>query len=987
LITINSMSGAQVQQTRSFKYDSLGRLTAQKLPEMNATLNDAGTYVGAGTWSDVFTYDVRSNLTSSTDARGVKTVFNYSNDPLNRLQSISWDTSGFGDTNNPILPAATVTYQYRNRAANTSCDPLDSSGRKDVTQIASVTTAGLSTEGMCYDTEGRSSSKTLTLTSRPNFPFATDYNYDSLDRMYRVLYPKEYGNGSAPRKLVEHSFDIASRLSNLTFEGQTQASNIVYNPASEATSLSVGTGTNQVNESYGFNSQTGLLESQTVTRNGSTLLNLSYDYAGANGKRTGQLTKIYNNLDHAKDRGFQYDALGRLVTATGGQSQNVTWAQRYEYDRYGNRSNVYSYVLEDYVKNFYQSSLNRQPTSTELNSWLSTLRAAYLQGLQQFWDGMRSLGQTLFTSPEYIARNRSNSEFVDDLYRAFLYREPDADGKAYWVSMVPINGRDNIRLAFEVAPEFYTKVFGTSPYAPPPGVTIPRDGLQGIAYDQASNRIANAGWGYDAAGNQTRALIPGSSTNFQRYQYDAANRLVKVKNDSGTTIAVYTYGDSNDRLITQDGDENSNYRTYYTGEDGSVCAEFNETPSSPTNPQWSKSYVYLGNRLLSTLTPNGSGGEAFEYHHPDRLGTRIITNPATGGSSEQSTLPFGTALGAESSGTPSKRRFTSYERSDTTQLDFAVNRHYDSSQGRFTQVDPIEMQAVDLSNPQSLNLYAYCGNDPINSVDPSGLGFISFLKSVFRTIGKILTNKWVLLVVGVLVGGAAALAFIWGFVTAGIILAATSAALVLAAFHPIIQKVAFIAGSIASGVQGLLGVLNSPVLGTPPWNPESGIGPVSNFLGQSGRRRRSRRASFRIALPYDKSPYTSKSEMKSPCRAEVRAVMNRIAKAFGGTVDKNNQIKLPTASVTYDKMEETMKRLGFTEFTNENARYHTPTYAFGFGAYHWEGNVGGNWYHLNFPRTGFLSDTVTLARDAHYEVDRSDSISHRNATGQRTKCQ
>jgi hypothetical protein len=110
-----------------------------------------------------------------------------------------------------------------------------------------------------------------------------------------------------------------------------------------------------------------------------------------------------------------------------------------------------------------------------------------------------------------------------------LYRDSDPGGKANWVSMVPINGRDNVRLAFEVAPEFYTKVFGTSPYAPAPGVTIPRDGLQGIGYDQASNRIANAGWGYDAAGNQTRALIPGSSTNFQRYQYDAANRLAKVK--------------------------------------------------------------------------------------------------------------------------------------------------------------------------------------------------------------------------------------------------------------------------------------------------------------------------------------------------------------------------------------------------------------------------------------------------------------------------
>jgi len=137
---------------------------------------------------------------------------------------------------------------------------------------------------------------------------------------------------------------------------------------------------------------------------------------------------------------------------------------------------------------------------------------------RSFGTGCAAWGQTLFTSQEYINHNRTNSEFVFDLYKAFLYREPDPDGYAYWVSMVPIIGRDNIRLAFEVAPEFYTKVFGTSPYAPAPGVTIPRDGLQGIAYDQASNRIANAGWTYDAVGNQTRTLSPGSRTNFQRYQ-------------------------------------------------------------------------------------------------------------------------------------------------------------------------------------------------------------------------------------------------------------------------------------------------------------------------------------------------------------------------------------------------------------------------------------------------------------------------------------
>jgi RHS repeat-associated protein len=148
------------------------------------------------------------------------------------------------------------------------------------------------------------------------------------------------------------------------------------------------------------------------------------------------------------------------------------------------------------------------------------------------------------------------------------------------------------------------------------------------------------------------------------------------------------------------------------------------------------------------MTPNPSspGSELAEYDHPDRLGTRIITNPSTGSWSEQVTLPFGTALGAESSGTPSKRRFTSYERSDITKLDYAVNRHYDSQQGRFTQVDPAGMGAVDSVNPQTLNLYAYCANDPINYADPSGLGFFSKL---WHAIKKIITSKWFMIAVAV----------------------------------------------------------------------------------------------------------------------------------------------------------------------------------------------------------------------------------------------
>jgi hypothetical protein len=44
------------------------------------------------------------------------------------------------------------------------------------------------------------------------------------------------------------------------------------------------------------------------------------------------------------------------------------------------------------------------------------------------------------------------------------------------------------------------------------------------------------------------------------------------------------------------------------------------------------------------------------------------------------------------------------------------------------------MAATSLENPQTLNLYTYCANDPVNNTDPSGLGFFSFLKKLFKWI-------------------------------------------------------------------------------------------------------------------------------------------------------------------------------------------------------------------------------------------------------------
>lgn len=65
------------------------------------------------------------------------------------------------------------------------------------------------------------------------------------------------------------------------------------------------------------------------------------------------------------------------------------------------------------------------------------------------------------------------------------------------------------------------------------------------------------------------------------------------------------------------------------------------------------------------------------------------------------------------------KKFTSYER-DGNGSDEVMFRRYNRWQSRFDQPDPYD-GSYSLTNPQSLNRYAYVQGDPVNFVDPSGL--------------------------------------------------------------------------------------------------------------------------------------------------------------------------------------------------------------------------------------------------------------------------
>jgi len=601
----------QGDQERIFKYDSLSRLTRQKLAERSATLNDAGTHVSSGQWSDVFTYDSRSNLTQHVDARGVVTTFNYNSDPLNRLQSVSYNKSGAPQAAS-IIDAATVTYSYETS--------------NDLTRVKQITD-GAGTVDLTYDVEGRLCKEKRTFSGRASYPLESEFLYDTFDRVKEIKYPKQYGVTGTPQKIVQVTYDEASRLKSLTYDSQSFASLIAYNAASQTTSLNVGSNAgNQLSETYTYDPATGLLTNQKVLKASAAQLDLNYDYLkpGTTVGRTGQLTRITNVLDQNKNKYYQYDALGRLSKINSGSDpvNNAQWWQQYSYDRYGNRAMV-----------------------EKGGSQAGTVRL--------------------------------DAAAVNNSVNQFTLSYTDGQGKVL------------------------------------------------------TNRITSTDYLYDDAGNQTKGQTENGD--FNQYQYDAAGRLAKVLNAAGTaTIAEYSYGANNQRLKQVEYGGSSSATTYFAWNGDAVIAEYSE-PSGQSALTWSKSYVYLGGRLLATET-----GAATHFHHPDRLGTRLVTNAADSSTiAEQTTLPFGRALDAESSGAVTNRRFTSYDRSNETKLDYAVNRFYNSAQGRFTQVDPIGMNAVKLDNPQTLNLYAYCANDPINCIDPDGLSFKKLAK-IFKWVAAVI---------------------------------------------------------------------------------------------------------------------------------------------------------------------------------------------------------------------------------------------------------
>ena len=150
--------------------------------------------------------------------------------------------------------------------------------------------------------------------------------------------------------------------------------------------------------------------------------------------------------------------------------------------------------------------------------------------------------------------------------------------------------------------------------------------------------------------------------------------------------------------------------------------------------------VFSGPHLIGTWNP-AAGKVYYAYsdwlpphgrrpvHGGPELGTKRYEADGSGTYvNSWTSLPFGdneTALGTGTDAT--EHHFTGKEHDAESGLDYFKARYYQSQTGRWLLPDwsetPVPVPYATFTNPQSLNLYTYVGNNPVNAVDADGHAF------------------------------------------------------------------------------------------------------------------------------------------------------------------------------------------------------------------------------------------------------------------------
>jgi YD repeat-containing protein len=273
----------QGSQTRSFVYDSLGRLGTAANPESGATR---------------YGYDPNGNLITKTDAAGRITCYG-------TLTGTNCDGSGYDGLNRATMK----TYSDGTPAVTYSYDSPCLKG------YLCTVASGTSSTSYTYNALGQVTASTQTTDSNA-YPFS--YGYDLRGDLKSVTYP----SGRAV------SYGLNGR--GLPTSAGNYASGGAYAPQGGITGLTLGNG---MVETVGWDAK---LRWQSVgaAQGGTQKAAITNTYAANGNAKTQQVA--FGAVNYTQT--FDYDAVNRVGAASEANGSTTTWSQVYGYDRWGNQA-------------------------------------------------------------------------------------------------------------------------------------------------------------------------------------------------------------------------------------------------------------------------------------------------------------------------------------------------------------------------------------------------------------------------------------------------------------------------------------------------------------------------------------------------------------------------------------------------------------------------------------------------------------------------
>lgn len=217
---------------------------------------------------------------------------------------------------------------------------------------------------------------------------------------------------------------------------------------------------------------------------------------------------------------------------------------------------------------------------------------------------------------------------------------------------------------------------------------------------------------YDTAGNLLTRTPAGSPS--QSLTWDDEGHLAEVDTGGSSPKATtYLYDADGNQLIRRDPGQT----TLFAG-DTEIVVNTGVTPNVLLGAV--RSYTHGGGTGQPVAVRSSLSGGGLKYLFADAHGTATLAMDATTQAvARRQYTPYGQTRGSANSTSwpdPTRSYLGKPQDTSTGYTDVGA-RKYDASLGRFISADPV----FEADSPQELGGYAYAGDNPVTSEDPTGL--------------------------------------------------------------------------------------------------------------------------------------------------------------------------------------------------------------------------------------------------------------------------